>query len=57
MMTAAQCLVKASESDELARRHLDPVLREACVGTANGWRKVAVLAREQEAWAEAHPGT
>lgn len=55
MMTAAQCLMKASESDHLARRYLDPSLREACIETANGWRRVAVMARQQEAWDAAHP--
>lgn len=54
MKTVAECLAKASELDELALHHVDPVLRAACVGTANGWRSAAIMAREQEAWDEDH---
>lgn len=55
MMTAAECLVKADENDALARDCPDGFAREAYLNTADGWRRTALLARQQEAWAEAHP--
>lgn len=55
-MTAAQCLAKAREADALARRHLDPVLREVCIDTANDWRRAAIMAHRQELLKRVRPG-
>ena len=55
MKTAAECLAKADENDALARNSPDGFARDEFLNTADGWRRTALLARQQEAWAEAHP--
>jgi hypothetical protein len=55
MKTAAECLAKADENDALARDCPDGFTRDAYRNTADGWRRTALLARQQEAWTEAHP--
>ncbi len=55
MKTVAECLAKADENDALARVAPDGIMRDSYLSTADGWRRTALLARQQEAWAEAHP--
>jgi hypothetical protein len=55
MKTAADCLAKADEIDALARDCQDGFARDAYLSAADGWRRTALLARHQEAWAAAHP--
>ena len=51
MLTALQCLAKADEMDALALACTVPGGRVSYTETAVHWRKAAILAREQEAWA------
>jgi hypothetical protein len=55
MKTAAECLAKATELDAMARDCPDGIARDGYFSAADGWRKTALLARHQEAWAEDHP--
>jgi hypothetical protein len=55
MKTAVECLAKADELDALARDCSNPNSRVDYGRTADGWRRTALLARQQEVWAEAHP--
>jgi hypothetical protein len=55
MKTAAECLARADENDAWARDCPDGFERYAFLNTADGWRRTALLARQQEAWAAAHP--
>jgi hypothetical protein len=55
MKTAAECLAKAEENDAAARGASWGFAREEFIRTADGWRKVALLARQQEVWEQAHP--
>lgn len=56
MRTATECLAKATENEALALEAPDGPMRDAYLSSALGWRRAAQLAREQEAWEEAHPG-
>jgi hypothetical protein len=55
MRSALECLAEADRLEETARQCADPRAREAILETANEWRRVAMLAREQEAWEALHP--
>lgn len=55
MKTAIECLAEAERLDVLARGSTDPQVRVGYGRTADGWRRTALLARQQEVWAEAHP--
>lgn len=55
MKTAVECLAEAERLDALARGCPDGPTRDGYLGAADGWRKTLLLARQQEAWAEAHP--
>jgi hypothetical protein len=55
MKTAAECLIKADENDRFARDCPDGFERDAFLNTADGWRRTALLARQQETWAAANP--
>jgi len=54
MRTAAQCLARAEENDALAKASPDGIMRDSYRCTADGWRRTALLARQQEVWAAAH---
>jgi len=56
MKTAAECLAKAADLVELARTCGDEISRVAYLDAADGWRRIALLARQQEVWDEARPG-
>jgi hypothetical protein len=55
MKTAAENLAEAERLGALGHKCPDPHLRVEIGRTADGWRRTALLARQQEAWAEAHP--
>jgi hypothetical protein len=55
MKNAAECLAKAEELAARARDCPDGVARDGYLAAADGWRRTALLARQQEVWAEAHP--
>jgi hypothetical protein len=50
MLTSAECLAKAHEMDDLASQSAHQRDRETYSQTADGWRKVAQLAGQQEVW-------
>lgn len=55
MLTSLQCLARADKLDARARQCAKPSDRDAYIETADGWRRNAVLARQQEAWTKLHP--
>ena len=55
MMTSVECLAKAAELDATALRCRNQGDRDGYTRTANGWRRNAIMAREQEAWTALHP--
>ena len=55
MLSAAQCLAKADEMDELAAECIDAEGSVAFRAIAVHWRQAAKRAREQEAWTVARP--
>ena len=56
MMTSMECLAKADQFDAMGY-HCDTQLgREGYARLGIRWRETAALARQQEAWAAAHPG-
>jgi hypothetical protein len=55
MKTALECLSEAERLAALARDCPDGIAREGYLTAADGWRRTALLARQQEAWAGAHP--
>ena len=56
MMSSLECLAQADRLDEQARQCGSEKERAALTETAIGWRRIAILARQQEAWeAENHP--
>ncbi len=55
MKTAVECLALADKNDALARDCPEGFVRDAFRSTADGWRRTALLARQQEAWEQAHP--
>jgi len=56
MKTAAECLAEAERLDALAGAFPEGPIRDGYLSAADGWRKNLLLARQQEAWAAAHPG-
>ncbi len=56
MKSAAECLAKADEFDALGYDAKTQLEREEYARLGLHWRKAALLARQQEAWAETHPG-
>ena len=56
MKTSAECLAMADENEALARGSPDGIIRDAYRSTAMGWRRTALLARQQQAWEQTHPG-
>jgi len=54
MKTAAECLARAAELDALSALPETHLGREEYANLALHWRKAALLARQQEAWALLH---
>jgi hypothetical protein len=52
MRTYAECLAKADEFDRIGYHSLTQTEREEYARLAQGWRRTALLARQQEAWGE-----
>jgi hypothetical protein len=50
MKTSVECLAKAAELDALARGCPDGPVRDGYSGAADGWRRTAILAQQQEKW-------
>jgi hypothetical protein len=55
MLTSLQCLAKADQLDSLALLCVGKVDRDACADTADGWRRAAIMARQQDEWHALHP--
>ena len=55
MLTSLQCLAKADQLDSLALSCPLQSDRDACADTADGWRRTAILARQQDEWRALHP--
>lgn len=45
----------AAQNDASARNAPEGFARDQYASTAAGWRKIALLARQQDAWEQAHP--
>ena len=56
MMTSVACLAKAAELDATALLCSNQGDLDGYTRSAIGWRRCAVMALEQEAWAALHPG-
>ena len=54
MMTSVECLAKAAELDATALLCRNQGDRDGYTRTANGWRRNALMARQQEALAALH---
>jgi len=52
MMTYSECLAKADEVDRLGYECPTQDGREAFALLGRGWRRSAMFARQQQAWAE-----
>jgi hypothetical protein len=56
MLSSAQCLAKADQLDSLALSCPGQPERDAFADTAAGWRRTAIMARQQDEWHALHPG-
>jgi hypothetical protein len=56
MLTALECMAKAEELDALAGACPEGAVRHSYYQTADGWRRAAILARQQEVWDASQPG-
>lgn len=54
MMTVSECLAKADEVDRLGYECPTQDGREAFALLGQGWRRSALFARQQDAWAASH---
>ncbi len=50
MMTPAECLAKAADLDRLGRECVTQEGRQAFAQLVQGWRRNAMVLRQQEAW-------
>jgi hypothetical protein len=55
MMSSVACLAKADQMDVLSRQSDIEGGREAYASLARSWRRNAVMAQEQEAYARVRP--
>ena len=55
MLTSLECMAKAKEMDARACGCSHPGDKAAMTEMADEWRRTALMARQQEAWAELHP--
>ena len=55
MLSSDECLAKARQLDERARKCVRKSDRDSYVETANGWRYSAAMALHQETWAALIP--
>lgn len=54
MLTSLQCMAKADQLDSLALSCASQADRDACADTADGWRRTAIMARQQDEWRALH---